>query len=70
MKLKDKVKSRLSLWTGDIGEISGIVPIWSLEEPDKKIGDYVNVVFPETDKHYGYRQSFNSKDLIVVESVG
>lgn len=70
MKLKDKVKSRLSLWSGDIGEISGIVPIWSLEEPDKKIGDSVRVVFMETDKHHAYQQSFNSKDLIVVESVG
>lgn len=40
MKIKDKVKSRLSLWSGDIGEISGIV----------------------------HQQSFNGKDLIVVES--
>jgi hypothetical protein len=69
MKIKDKVKSRLSRWSGDIGEIYGIVPIWSLEEPDKKIGEYVHVVFPETDKHYAYQQSFNSKDLILVESV-
>ena len=69
MKLNDKVKSRLSLWSGDVGVISGIVPIWSLDEPDKKIGDYIHVVFPETDKHYAYQQSFNSKDLIVVESV-
>ena len=69
MKIKDKVKSRLSLWKDDVGEISGIVPIWSLDEPDKKVGDYVHVIFPETDKHYAYKQSFNSKDLIVVESV-
>lgn len=69
MKIKDKVKSRLSLWSGDIGEISGITPIWSLEESNKKIGDYVHVVFPETDEHYAYQQSFNSKDLIIVERV-
>lgn len=70
MKVKDKVKTRLSLWSGDIGEISGIVPIWDLKETDKKIGDYVHVIFPETDKHYEYQQSFNSKDLTVVEVVG
>ncbi len=70
MKIKDKVKSRLSLWSGDIGEISGIIPIWSLEEHDKKVGEYIHVIFPETDKHYAYQQSFNSKDLIIVESAG
>lgn len=69
MKVNDKVKSRLSLWSCDIGKISGIVPIFSLEEPDKKVGEYIHVIFPETDKHYTYQQSFNSKDLIVVESV-
>lgn len=69
MKLKDKVKSRLSVWSGDIGEISGIVPIWSLDEPNKKVGEHIHVIFPETDKHYAYQQSFNSEDLIVVESV-
>ena len=70
MKVKDKVKSRLSLWSGDVGEISGIIPIWSLDGLDKKVGEHIHVVFPETDKHYGYQQSFNSKDLIVIESVG
>lgn len=68
MKDKDKVKSRLSLWKGDIGEISGIRTIWSIDEPNKKVGEHVHVIFPETDKHYAYQQSFNSKDLIVVES--
>ena len=53
MKTKDKVKSRLSLWSGD-----------------KKIGEHIHVMFPETDKHYAYQQSFNGKDLIVVESNG
>jgi hypothetical protein len=64
MKVKDKVKSRLSLWSGEIGTISGII-----ERENCKEGDWVHVIFPETDKHYAYQQSFNSKDLIVVESV-
>ena len=57
MKVKDKVKSSLSLWNGDIGIVSGIIPIWSIEKEDCKIGDYVHVIFHETDKHYGYQQS-------------
>ena len=69
MKVKDKVKSRLSLWSGDIGEVVAIHPVWDFENSDKQIDTYVHVVFPETDKHYAYRQSFYSKDLIVVESV-
>lgn len=68
MKIKDKVKSRLSLWSGDIGEITGIMPIWSLDEPNKQVDNYVHVVFPETDKHHGYQQSFYSKDLVVVKN--
>ena len=64
MKVKDKVKSHLSLWGSDIGTISGII-----ERENYKEGDWVHVIFPENDKHYGYQQSFNSKDLIVVESV-
>jgi hypothetical protein len=58
----DKVKSHLSLWKGDIGTVSGII-----KREDCKAGDLVHVIFPETDKHYAYQQSFNSKDLIVVE---
>lgn len=61
MKTKDKVKSRFSLWSGDIGTISGIIKM-----EDSKSGDLVHVIFPENDKHYGYQQSFYSKDLLVV----
>lgn len=68
MKVKDKVKSHLSLWRGDIGMVSGIIPIWSIDKEDCKIGDYVHVIFPENDKHESYRQSFNSKDLVLVEA--
>ena len=63
MKVKDKVKTRLSLWSGDIGEVLGII-----ERENCKKGDLVHVVFPETDKHYAYQQSFNRKDLIIVKS--
>ena len=61
IKIKDKVKSYLSLWSGDIGTVSGV-----LERDSCKEGDWIHVIFPETDKHYSYQQSFNSKDLIIV----
>jgi hypothetical protein len=64
IKVKDKVKTRLSMWRGDIGTVSGII-----DRENYKYGDLVHVIFPETDKHYGYQQSFDSKDLIVVVSV-
>lgn len=64
MKIKDKVKSHLSLWRGDIGTITSII-----KKENCKECDLVHVIFPETDKHYAYQQSFNSKDLILVESV-
>lgn len=60
MKTGDKVKSSLSLWSGDIGTITGIVDV---EGKDYK---WVHVIFPETDKHYSYQQSFSSKDLILI----
>lgn len=62
MKVGDKVKSRLSLWSGDIGTILGII-----ERDNCKEGDWIHVLFPETDKHYRYQQSFNSRDLIIVD---
>jgi len=68
MKVNDKVKSRLSLWSGETGTISGIIPIWSIDKENCKIGDYVHVIFPENDKHESYQQSFNSKNLVVVET--
>ena len=55
-------KSRLSLWNGEIGTVSGVIEI-----ENKKEQHWVHVIFPETDKHYAYQQSFNSKDLIIVE---
>ena len=55
MKIDQKVKSHFSLWSSDVGTI--------VERKGNKDGDWVHVVFPENDKHYGYRQSFNSKDL-------
>lgn len=63
MKIKDKVKSRLSLWSGDIGTVSGIVKREGCES-----GDWIHVIFPESKKHYGYQQSFNSKDLTILTS--
>jgi hypothetical protein len=62
MKVKDRVKSRLSLFSGDIGIISGIV-----KRENSKGGDLVHVGFPETNKHYGYQQSFDSKDLVILK---
>jgi hypothetical protein len=67
MKINDKVKSHLSLWKDTPGTVSAIIPIWSIEKENCKEGDLVHVIFPETDKHYGYQQSFNSKDLIIVQ---
>jgi hypothetical protein len=57
MKVKDKVKTHLSLWKGEIGTIKGMI---------EKTEHWVHVIFPETDKHYAFQQSFNSKDLIIV----
>ena len=62
IKIKDKVKSHLSLWKGTIGTVSSII-----KRPECPQGDWVHVIFPETDKHCGFQQSFNSKDLIIVE---
>jgi hypothetical protein len=62
MKVKNKVKSRLSLWSGDLGTISGIIEREGCEQ-----GNWVHVIFAETDKHYAYQQSFNSRDLIIVD---
>lgn len=61
MNTGDKVKSSLSLWKGDIGTISGII-----KRENNTQGDLVHVIFPETDHHYGYQQSFSSKDLIIL----
>ena len=61
MKIGDKVKSSLSLWSNSIGEVFGII-----ESPRCPQGDWVHVVFPETDEHYAFQQSFNSFDLIIV----
>lgn len=62
MKVKDKVKSHLSLWNGDIGTVVGVI-----KRENCKEGDWIHVVFQETDKHHAYQQSFNRKDLIVVD---
>lgn len=64
MKINDKVKSHLSLWKDTLGTVSGII-----ERPESTEGDLVHVIFPETDKHYGFQQSFNSKDLVIVGKV-
>lgn len=54
----DTVKSPRSLWYGDIGTISGIVD------------NLIHVIFPETDKHYGYQQTFvDGKGLIKVNGI-
>lgn len=66
INIGDRVKSNLSLWKDDVGIVSNIIPIWSINEENIKIGDYVYVIFPETDKHYSYQQSFNSKELIKI----
>jgi len=62
VKVKDKVESHLSLWRDTLGTVSGII-----ERPECPQGDWVHVIFPETDKHYVFQQSFNSKDLIIVK---
>lgn len=61
MKIKDKVKSHLSLWNNAEGFINGII-----ERPGDKRGDLVHVVFPETEKYHAFQQSFDSKDLILI----
>jgi hypothetical protein len=59
MKVKDKVKT-LKPMEGEIGTITGMIKI------EDKAEHWVHVIFPETDKHYAFQQSFNSKDLIIV----
>lgn len=63
MKLNDKVKSHKSLWKNELGIISGII-----ERPESLQGDWIHVIFSETDKHYGFQQSFDAKDLIIVKN--
>lgn len=53
MKVGDKVSSPLSLWSGDVGTITGIV------------GNLVHVHFPENEKHYGYQQTFYKENLVI-----
>ena len=67
MKLKDKVTSHRSLWPGDKGIITGIIPIYSIDDENSIEGNLVHVLFPENNVHESYQQSFNSKDLFVVE---
>lgn len=64
MKIGDNVKSNLSLWNDALGTISGII-----ERKDNPLGDWVHVIFPETDKHDSFQQSFNAKDLIIVNNL-
>lgn len=63
MKIYDKVYSRLSLWKDTLGTITGIIKIENGER-----GDLVHVLYPETDKHCAFQQSFYSKDILVRES--
>lgn len=62
MKINDKVRSHFSLWKGDVGTIIGIIK----DDKDEK-NDWVHVIFPETEKHYAYQQSFYCRDLIIVK---
>lgn len=57
-KIGDKVSSHKSLWYNDIGTISGIIEV----NEGKSL--LIHVIFPETEKHYAYQQSFYDKDLI------
>lgn len=54
MREGDKVKSSLSLWSGDIGIV------WSYVSDD-----LIWVIFPETDRHESYQQSFTKNQLIL-----
>lgn len=63
MKIGDKVRSSYSLWKDVAGTISGIIKRENHEQ-----GDWVHVIFPETEKHYAFRQSFNQKDLVIIEN--
>lgn len=60
MKTGDKVTSHLALWKDCEGTIAGIIDV---EGKDYK---WIHVIFPETDKHYAFQQSFNSKDLRII----
>lgn len=57
-KIGDKVSSHKSLWSNDIGTISGVV------EMNEGKNLLIHVLFPENEKHYAYQQSFYEKDLI------
>lgn len=61
MEIGDKVRSSSSLWSNEIGTISGIIKI-----EDDKDNNLVHVIFPETDNHSAYQQSFHSNNLIIV----
>jgi hypothetical protein len=39
---------------------------YNRDDVEDKAEHWVHVIFPETDKHYAFQQSFNSKDLIIV----
>lgn len=53
MKIGDKVSSPRSLWSGDIGTITGM------------IDNLVHVLFPENEKHYAYQQTFYKENLVI-----
>ena len=62
MKIGDKVRSSFALWQDCDGTVSGIV-----KREDGDINhDWIHVIFPETDKHYGFHQSFYRINLRVV----
>lgn len=54
MQEGDKVRSSSSLWSGDIGTIWRYVS-----------DDLIWVIFPETDRHDAYQQSFTKNQLIL-----
>lgn len=60
MKINDKVRSSQQLWKDSDGTIVSII-----ERSGDSKGDLIHVVFPETDKHHAYRQSFHSVDLVI-----
>lgn len=67
IKVGDKVRTSSSLWKGDIGEVSGIIPKYSIDDDNNQITGYLaHVIFPETDKHEEYQQTFDIDKLIKV----
>lgn len=54
-KLGDSVKSPNSLWSNDIGTVSGVIS-----------NDIIHVIFSENDKHHAYQQTFNHNQLFKV----